>query len=121
MKVGILICVLLVELSLQYDIYDCINNCKKNSGCGNNNYGCMASVNGKCHYECENDKNLCLNGRYSLGLGQNCKCTVDCISEMCYDGICCKKPGAGTNNLNECCSKDGYNVPISSGVNYNCY
>ncbi len=135
MKINILLCIFLIKISLQNEISDCLDNCDKqvedkclNKGPPPTYYdpsynigieNCRMSVKRECQSICEN--NICLNNRYALGIGQNCKCNVDCISEECYDGICCRKHGAGTNNLNECCSKDGYHIPISQGANYNCY
>ncbi|KAI9300036.1 hypothetical protein BJ944DRAFT_244587 [Cunninghamella echinulata] len=70
----------------------------------------------KCRISCDNE-------RYATSIGQPCKCNTDCVGggkSSCQNSICCRDKGSYTNNLNECCSKKGVHVPISSDANYRC-
>ncbi|KAI9301621.1 hypothetical protein BJ944DRAFT_271218 [Cunninghamella echinulata] len=75
-----------------------------------------------CTPKCEVQEQ-CNNGRYGTSIGQACKCNDDCVGggkSSCRNSVCCRNTGSYTNDLNECCSKDGAHVPISEGANYKC-
>lgn len=51
---------------------------------------------------------------------EKCGCHGECINSHCENGVCCLPKGYGTNDTNQCCSKQGHHVPIDQGVNYEC-